>query len=168
MTLAKRIQWREPTEVTERKLRDVTLPWLRKTFRRCTLYFSLAALILVPLGYYVNGPAFSLLAVSCLGVCIYQIPLLVWLNVRQGQKSGVTYQVGPKGVQVNRRFYVWRDVERYSIGSSALSADVRDLNLKVRQSKGEKSLPFSPGDVNEHELRAILERFVPSAASPAV
>ena len=153
--------------MTERKLQDVTLPWLRKTFRQCTLYFLLATLTLVPLGYYVNGPTFALLALACLVVCIYQIPLLVWLNVRQAQKSGVTYRVGPRGVRVNKRFYFWRDIESYSIDSANLSVSIKELHLKVRRTKLKHSLSFSPRDVNEQELRAMLEQFVPLAASPA-
>lgn len=160
------IQWTEPGELTERKLQDVTLPWLRKTFRKCTLYWLLAVAVLIPLCYFANGLGFSILAFATLTLLIYQVPFLIWLNIRQGRKFGVKYEVSPKGLRVNRRFHFWRDVQAYDLGTSALTPEVGILSVKVRHRKDQLILSFQQRDVNEKDLRTLLLRFGPQIAPP--
>ncbi len=161
-----RIQWTEPSEVTEQKLRDETLPGLHKMFRQCTRYVLMAGIPLVALGYFANGPGFSIIVLCVLAVMIYQIPFLIWMNIRQARKSGVRYRTTPKGIQINQRFFLWREVEGYNFSDSSLLPGVADLNIKIRQHKAWQSLSFDRHDVDQQELRMILERFVSKAQQP--
>ena len=129
-------------------------------FRQCTRYVLLAAILLAPIGYIVNGPGFAALVVVLLIVFIYQIPFLIWMNIQAACKSGVRCWANSRGMQINRRFYLWSQVEEYNFSNSTLSASVTNLNIKTRQSKVWRSLSFSQSDVDEQELKTLLERFV--------
>jgi len=160
------IQWTEPKEITEQKLRGETLPSLHKMFRQCKRYVLIAGIPLVALGYFVNGAGFSILVLFGLAVMTYQVPFLIWMNIRQARRSGVRYQTTPKGIQVNQRFYLWRQVEGYNFSDSSLRPDIGNLNIKLRQRKAWQSLSFDRHDVDQQELRMILERFVSKAQQP--
>ena len=133
-------------------------------FRQCTRYVFLAAVLLAPVGYIANGPGFAALVVVLLIVFIYQVPFLIWINIRAARKSGVRYWANSRGMQINRRFYLWSQIEEYNFSNPALSASIANLNVKTRQSKVWRSLSFSKSDVDEQELKTLLERFLPQSA----
>ena len=166
--LTDKIEWSEPKEITELKLREETLPGLQKMFRQCTRYFLMASIPLVALGYFVNGFGFSVLVLSVLTLMIYQVPFLIWMNIRQARKAGVRYRVNLKGIQINQGFFLWRQIEGYNFSEATIVPEAASLNIKLLQRKKWQSLSFYRQEVNEQELRAMLERFIPQADQPTV
>ena len=160
-----KLQWTEPTEITEQTLRDKALPGLRKMFRQCTLYMLMAGTPIALLCYFVN-PAVLVFALPGLALMIFQIPLLIWLNIRQARKIGVRHHLNLKGIQVNHRFYFWRQVDKYNFSVPQIAPDIGGLNIKLSQRTEWQSLYFYRRDIDEQELRAMVERFAPTSAQP--
>lgn len=163
-----RIKWIQPSEITERELQEKTLPEVQKVFRLCTRYFLMAGIPLVILGYFVNGLNFSVFIFFGLAWLIYQYPVIGWVSSRQIRKCGIKCQVNSKGIQYSLRFFYWREVQEYNLRPSDLSSDVVTLNLKMRPNNYWRSLSYYRHDVDEQELRSVLERFAPQSEQPAV
>lgn len=138
------------------------MPDLRKTLRQCNRYMLISGVVLPPLCYFTSGLGLTVLATVLLALMIYQIPFLLWINIRRSKRFGVCYEINVKGIQVNQRFYSWQQVEEYNFSASPLEPDVENVNVKVRQSRYWKCLPFCPEEVTQQELSVLLERFAPT------